>query len=123
MNEVNLFEVGQIIKNDVGQYAKIINITEEEKFLLSGWTSLKGALESTVANISLNIFGMQSAGAVITDEVSEDATSDDTKVTKKALKKLDLNALVEIANKVQLEVSEDDTKATLLEKLYTHFEL
>lgn len=120
-----VFEVGQIIKNSVGEFTKIIGITNGNTFALSGWGKLKSAQEATVATIFLNIYGMEACEVEITDEVSEVSTTDDTdeKPTKKSLKKLEVEELIALAESLELEIDEADKKGDILEKLFAHYEL
>lgn len=123
MSKNSQYEVGQILKNSVGQYAKIISINDG-RYGLSGWTTLRGATEAETTTLVLNVYGIEACEAeVTTDKASDDSDSSDVKHTKKSLKKLDEDALKALAIEQGVEVTDEDTKATVIEKLYTHFEL
>lgn len=69
-----IYKVGDIIKNSIGQFTKVIGITNGTMFALSGWSNLKSAKEATVATIFLNIYGLEACDAKV---VGSDKTSDD----------------------------------------------
>lgn len=122
------FEVGQIIKNSIGQFTKILSI-KDNRYGLSGWSTLPNAKKANVVTTFLNVFGLENCEVEITDEVSdveasdEAPTSEDEKVTKKSLKALDVEELTALAEKEGVELDEADKKGDILEKLFTHFEL
>lgn len=72
------FNIGDIVVNDLGQYAKIVNI-KTGRYGLSGWTSRGFAEKDEVAQIFLNINGMTSANLQV---VSGGSTSPKVKSEK-----------------------------------------
>lgn len=120
------FEVGQIIKNSIGQYTKIVSVNDN-RFGLTGWSNLANAKKSNVVTTFLNIFGLENCEVEITDEVSDESevapTTEDKKVTKKSLKELDVEELTALAGTLGVEIDESDKKGDILEKLFVHYEL
>lgn len=122
------YTVGTILKNSAGQFTKILEI-REGRYGICGWTTLKGAQESEVVTLFLNEFGIEAcepevveAGSVESDDTASDDNAD-AKPTKSKLKKLSEDDLKALAVEKGIEIVEDDTKSSILEKLYTHFEL
>lgn len=77
MNET--FNIGDIVVNDLRQFAKVITI-KTGRYGLSGWTSRDHAEEDTVAQIFLNINGMLSANLQV---VSNDGSTSSEKTSGK----------------------------------------
>lgn len=76
------FEVGQIIKNSLGQYTKIVSILDN-RYGLTGWSNLPNAKKSNVVTTFLNIFGLENCEVEITDEVSDESDEAPTLKDKK----------------------------------------
>lgn len=127
------FKVGDIVKNSFGQFTKILSI-KDERYGLSGWTTLPNAKKATVVNTFLNVFAMEDLDLETISESKDDSTSSDDqtgdsndantsddKPTKSALSKLSAEEVK--AKAVELGLSADGTKAETLELLYTHYEL
>lgn len=122
--EVTL-KVGDVIKNEVGQFTKVISINDG-RYGLSGWTTLTNAKKATMVTTFLNEFAIETLAFDIIDAESDDElhTSDDQdtdEVSKEALAKLSAKEVK--AKAVELGLNADGTKAETLELLYTHFEL
>lgn len=128
MSKKQVFEVGQIIKNSIGQFTQILSISDN-RFGLSGWSTLPNAKKANVVTTFLNIFGLENCEVEITDETpdleasDEAPTASDEKPTKKSLKALDVEELIALAEKEEVALDEADKKGDILEKLYTHYEL
>ncbi len=125
------FKVGDVLENSVRQFTKVVSI-RNNRYGLSGWTDRGNAEKATVAMIFLNINGMTGAqvkvvkkGSSKSDDSASTANEVKTnaKPTKSALNKLNAQAVKDLAVKLGIEVVDADTRATVLEKLYTHYEL
>ncbi len=139
------YKVGDIIKNSIGQFTKVIGITNGTMYALSGWTNLKSAKEATVATIFLNIYGLEACEATKVsstkasdedhssddedeesdEEGDEDQDGDDEEAkapTKSSLAKMSAEAVKELAESLEIE-TEGLNKNQTLELLYTHYEL
>lgn len=126
------FKVGDIVKNSVGQFTKILSI-KDERYGLSGWATLPNAKKSTVVTTFLNVFAMEELDLETVSGSKDDSTSSndqtggsnddksDDKPTKSALSKLSAEEVK--AKAVELGLNADGNKAETLELLYTHFEL
>jgi hypothetical protein len=119
------YKVGDVLKNSVNQFTKIISI-HSNRYGLSGWTTRVNAEKATVARIFLNVYGMEAAQIEIVKGASKGETASSSrstgeKPTKSSLNKLNATAVKELAGK--LGIDNDGTRAVVLERLYTHFEL
>lgn len=125
-----VYKVGDLLLNSVGQYTRIISI-HANRFGLSGWTTKVNAEKANVATKFVNIYGLEAAQVKVVgkgtskksdDSASEDETgSDDKKPTKASLNKLNAQAVKDLAG--SLGIDNEGTRAVVLERLYTHFEL
>lgn len=119
-------KVGDVVVNEVRQYAKILSFSNGV-YGLSGWTTLGNAEKATVVQKFLNTYGVSQANLRLVKGAVEDdapASFDDStgeKPTKSALKKLSADAVKELAVKLGLDA--EGNKTNVLEKLYTHYEL
>jgi len=121
-----IFQVGDVVVNEVRQFAKIISI-RNGVYGFSGWTTLPNAQKATVAQKFLNSYGAQSAnlqvvkGASKVTAPADEFGSNDKKPTKSSLVKLNAEAVKALAEK--LGVNTEGTKPAILERLYTHYEI
>lgn len=58
------YKVGNILKNEVGQFTKIISI-KNGVYGISGWTTKGNALKATVAHNFVNGYGLKYAGVTL----------------------------------------------------------
>lgn len=136
MSKKVTFKVGDIVKNEVNQFTKILSIIDN-RFGLSGWTTLPNAKKATVVTTFLNIFGMEALELeVVSKDTSKESapteTKDDAnaptndkdvveKPTKSALTKLSADEVDALAE--SLGISTEGTKPEVLERLFAHYEL
>jgi len=135
MSKKSAFKVGDIVKNEVGQFTKILSIVDN-RFGLSGWSTLPNAKKATVVTTFLNIFGMEALDLeVISGGTSKESTPTETKdantttddkdvvekPTKTSLTKLSAEEVDALAE--SLGISTEGTKPEVLERLFAHYEL
>lgn len=124
------FKVGQIIKNSLNQYTKIIS-HNRGVYGLSGWTNQKSAEKATVAVKYVNKYGLQYANAMVvsgkgkgkseSNAPDTDNASNSDAPTKASIAKLSADEAKDLLKKETGDEVETGKEAK--ERLVTHFGL
>lgn len=118
-------KVGDVVVNEVRQYAKILSFSNGV-YGLSGWTTLGNAEKATVVQKFLNTYGVSQANLRLVKGASSNNApaldeSTDKKPSKSSLKKLNVEQLRAIAE--AKGINTEGTKPEVLERLFAHFEI
>lgn len=115
------FRVGSIIKNYINQFAKIVSI-KNNIYGLSKWGNIENAKKANVAQIHVNIFGINAAKAVIIyNEIESDNPLSDGEISQETISKMKVDALKALCEKEGLIT--DGKKSDLQERLIAHLGL
>lgn len=70
------YQIGAIIENEQGQFAKVVSV-RNGVYGLAGWATRKVAENASIANVFLNGYGLRNANVKVTSSASKAAPAKD----------------------------------------------